>query len=127
MQNLALLVMTAAGLGAGISLFLLAVLALRNPHNPNWVQGEAFSQLACFLLTAGLSSTVAVAVNEFHTAGMSVVVAMAASVAVIFVAIFLFCTLFHFGERLRRADAGRSPFERLGHHDMHDDGKAGVH
>lgn len=127
MQNLALLVMTAVGLGAGISLFLLAVLALRNPHTPNWVQGEAFSQLACFLLTAGLASTVAVAVNEFHTAGMSVVVAIGTTAVVIFVTIFLICTLFQFGERLRRADAGRSPFERLGHRGTIPGGKAGVH
>lgn len=127
MQNLVLHVFTAAGLGAGIALFLLAVLALRNPHNPDWVQGEAFSQLACFLLTAGLAATIAAGVNEFHTAGLSVPAAMAASAVVIGVAIFLICTLFRFGERLRRADAGRSPFERLGHPDLHVGGKAGVH
>jgi hypothetical protein len=46
-------------------------------------------------------------------AGLDAATAAAAVVAVIAASIVLFRKAFRVGERLRRADEGRSPFERL--------------
>jgi hypothetical protein len=58
----------------------------------------------------------------FVAAGLDATAAASAVVAVIAMSIVLFWKAFRVGERLRCADEGRSPFERL-----HDQTRSGQH
>jgi len=99
---------------AGVTCFLGAVLLMRNPHNPAWVMNETFAQAASLLMTFGIASAVAVALNGYLAAGFSVIAAFAATGVLVALTSIAFCALTHFRERLKRADQGRSTLERLG-------------
>ncbi len=110
----------------GVAVFLGAILLMRNPHNPAWVMNEGFSQAVCLLMTCGFATIVAVAVNGFFLIGFSVIQAFAVTGAIIAVTSFIFCSLTHFAERLKRAELGRSTLERIGHNYHHGGNSPGV-
>ncbi len=115
MFSFMMILTTAAGIAGAVALFLLAILALRNPHNPEWMFGESFSQLAALLLTVGIVSALSVAVQEFYSNGMTVTMALIITSVIILVSGVAFYILFGMGERMRRANDGHSTFERVGH------------
>lgn len=126
MLSFMMILTTAAGIAGAVALFLLAILALRNPHNPEWMFGEGFSQLAALLMTVGIVSALATAVQEFYNFGLSVTMALIITSGVMIVSSVVFYVVFRMGERMRRADEGHSTFERIGHSASTPNHKAGA-
>ncbi len=110
----------------GVVGFLGVVLVMRNPHNPAWVLNEAFAQAVCLLMTFGLVSMMAVAVNGFFRAGLGVIESFGVAGGIAIVAGTAFWLLVRFGERIRRADQGRSTLERIGHDFPHSGANVGA-
>lgn len=115
MSSILMMLTITGGITLAVAAFLLAILVLRNPHNPEWVNGEGFSQLTALLMTTGISAASAVTVQAYHAVGMSVAVALCVTSGVVVVAGFVLYGVFGMGERLRRAEAGHSTFEPIGH------------
>ncbi|MEX0693117.1 MAG: hypothetical protein WD075_01605 [Rhodospirillales bacterium] len=126
MMSIITMLTTTIGITLAVAAFLLAVLALRNPHNPSWVFGEAFSQLTALLMTTGISAALAVAVESFYSVGMNVATALCVTAGIAVVTGAILYALFDIGERMRRADAGRSTFERVSRDSAVPNNKAGA-
>lgn len=101
------------GLVAVSGAILLTALVLRNPLGPQILQTDFAAQTAGLVLTAAVLVAAVYAHQELVAAGLDAAAAAAAVVAVIAASVVLFWKAFRVGERLRRADEGRSPFERL--------------
>jgi hypothetical protein len=97
-----------ASLVAVSGAILLTGLMLRNPLGPQRLQTDFAAQAASLILTAALLVVVTVAHQGFVTAGLNPIAAAAAVVGIITVSLVLFWKAFHLGERLNRADSGRS-------------------
>jgi len=102
-----------ASLVAYAAAILLAGLVLRNPKAPTWLRVEFAAQMASLVLVALLMVIVVYAMQGFLSAGLNYPEALFAIVATPIVARYLVWKTFRIGERLKAADAGRSPFERL--------------
>jgi hypothetical protein len=115
MEPLVGIAVIVAGLVATTALLVLGVMVLRHPRLPAWLQTEGAAQAACFLLTTVLAGAVSagigglvhldVPINAYGAAALTVGVMLATA--------YLIGVLGHVGERLRRADAGGSPFAAL--------------
>ena len=98
---------------AVISAMQVAILAFRNPFRSGWLNKAGADTATCVVMTASLSFATAYEIAGLIAAGIHAFVAIGVTVALIFgVAIFNW-RFFRFGERLRRAEAGHSPFEHL--------------
>lgn len=102
-----------AGLALTTALVLLAMVGLRNPHNPAWLRSEEAAHAASFVLVVLISMVFAWAVTGLTEAGLRIAAAMPIALAVIVISGAVLWFAFNVGERLRRADAGRSPFARI--------------
>jgi hypothetical protein len=102
-----------AGLIAVISAMQLALLAFRNPLRSEWLKKAGADTVTCVAMTAGLSFATAYEIAGLIAAGANVFVAIGVTIALIFGVALFNWRVFRFGERLRRADAGHSPFEHL--------------
>lgn len=93
-----------------IGAILLIVLAFRNPFRPKWLRRDSMSVAAALLFSAavcfGLGNMISGSVN----AGIDVATAIALTVAVFIGAAYGLARTIDMGERLRRSDAGESPF-----------------
>lgn len=105
----ALLVCTAI-LIAVIIAVPLTVLAYRNPFRPAWLRTSVADIAGAIGLTLGLSFAVAVEIASLAAMGINAFVALGLIVVVgVGLGIFIW-RLLRCSERLREADAGRSPF-----------------
>jgi len=100
------------GIVAFSAAMLLAMLVLRNPFIPRWLKNEAVAQGVAFVLTAALCVASGNAGNALIAANVHYAIATLLIAAVLVFSIYGFWKLFAVGERLRRADEGRSPFAR---------------
>ena len=91
---------------------LLTGLVMRNPHAPQLLRREFAAQAASLVLTAMLLFFVAYAYQGFIAVGLGPIIAALAVAGVLTVSTLVFWKVLRVGERLRRADSGRSPFER---------------
>jgi hypothetical protein len=101
------------GLVAVSGAILLTGLILRNPLGPQILQTDFAAQSAGLVLTAAVLVLAIYAHQGFVAAGLDATAAAAAVVGVIAASVTLFWKAFRVGERLKRADEGRSPFGRL--------------
>jgi hypothetical protein len=103
-----------AGLVAAVGATLLTLLVLRNPHNPAGMKSEFMAQAASLAPVAMIAGAIAWAMTSMTDAGLHIVNAALITMAVIAASGCLLWFAFGIGERLRRAEAGRSPFEAIG-------------
>ena len=104
-----------AGLVATVAAILGMLLVLRNPHRPRWMQSEFAAQAASLVLVTATAGCVAYAMIVFQGLGHSLTIAAGTTFGVMFAAGYLLWRIFHIGLRLKRADAGHSPFEAIRH------------
>jgi len=102
-----------AALIAVVSGIQLAVLAFRNPLRPHWLRVTGSDNFASMLIATSLAFAVGFEISGLVAAGLNPAMAMGLTVGLVFgVGIFNW-RAFRCGERLRRADAGLSPFAAL--------------
>jgi hypothetical protein len=102
-----------AALVAVISAIQLTVLAFRNPFRRLWLRKSGVANLAAVAISAGFSIAAGSEVAGLVAAGVNAFVAIGVTTALTIVVAAFNWRVFRCGERLRLADAGRSPFEAL--------------
>ena len=95
---------------AVVSAIQLTVLAFRNPLRPAWLKKAGADTLAAVAIAAGLSLAVAFEIAGLVAAGINAFAAVGIAAALCFGVASFNWRRFHCGDRLRRADAGHSPF-----------------
>jgi hypothetical protein len=98
------------GLVAISGAVLLTMFVLRNPLGPNWLRSEFIAQAAALVLTAGACLGIPNAVMGLTDANMHYGVAVILTSAVFAASSYILWRAFNIGERLKRAESGRSPF-----------------
>ena len=126
MSSILMVLAITGGITLAVAAFLLAILVLRNPHNPEWVNSEGFSQFTALLMTTGITAASAATVQAYYSLGMSVAVALCVTSGIVIVSGFVLYGLFGMGERLRRAEAGHSTLEPIGRGPALPSNKAGA-
>ncbi len=86
------------------------VLAFRNPHRHAWLRTTFAESVAVIGIVMGLALTISLLISTLVGSGVNVLVAMGIGIAVPVAVALLNERLFHLRARLRRADAGQSPF-----------------
>ena len=113
MSTLALLLAETAILIAVVSAIQLTVLVFRNPFRPAWLKMSGTDAVAAVAIAAGVSIATAGEIAGLIAAGVNAFAAIGITVALsVGVGVFNW-RVFRCGERLRRADAGQSPFGPL--------------
>jgi hypothetical protein len=92
---------------------LLTALLLRNPLGPKWLRSEGAGMAASLGITTAVVIASAYAVQSFVDAGLHHIEAAIGTVGVLVASLLVSWKIFHVGERLRHADAGRSPFQSI--------------
>jgi hypothetical protein len=110
MNTLLPLLAHTAVLIAVISAVQLTVLAFRNPLRPSWLKRPVADTLAAVAIAAGLSLAAAFEIASLVAAGVNAFAAIGITAALCFGVAYFNWRVFHCGDRLRRADAGHSPF-----------------
>jgi len=87
------------------------VLLFRNPHRSKWLRSDFAQTTAALLLVAVSCLVFAMFMTGLLGAGLDVFAALPIAVAIPVVVVFVSMKLVGFRERLRRADAGLSPFQ----------------
>jgi nucleoside recognition membrane protein YjiH len=90
MSSILMVLAITGGITLAVAAFLLAILVLRNPHNPEWVNSEGFSQFTALLMTTGISAASAATVQAYYSLGMSVAVALCVTSGIVIVSGFVF-------------------------------------
>jgi hypothetical protein len=91
---------------------LLTALVLRNPLGPKWLRNEAAAQAAGLVLTAGVCVAISNAVAELVDANIHYSIAVILTGAFFAASSYMLWRAFNVGGRLKRTEAGRSPFAR---------------
>lgn len=102
-----------AGLVVTPGAVFLALLVLRNPHNPAWMKSELAAQAASVVVVAMIAGMLAWSITSLVDAGLHIANAALITMTTIAASGCLLWFAFGIGERLRRADSGRSPFETI--------------
>lgn len=113
MKTIALVSAEIVAVVATIGLVLLLLLVFRNPLRPAWLKKGGAEAAAATAIVAMLSFSMAFLIAGLARAGVDALVAMAFAIALAGGAWWGLWRLFAIGERLRRADAGQSPFHKL--------------
>ena len=113
MNALTLLLAETAILIAVISAIQLTVLAFRNPLRPAWLKMAGADALAAVAIAAGISIATAGEIAGLIAAGVNAFAAIGITVALCVGVAFFNWRVFRCGDRLRRTDAGHSPFGPL--------------
>lgn len=110
MQTTLSLVFELVFVAATVSIIQLLVLAFRNPHRPQWLRGGFAESVAVLGIVMGLTLSTAMLIAGLVGSGANVFVSLVIAALVPFAVAFVNARLFHLRERLRRAEAGASPF-----------------
>jgi hypothetical protein len=110
MNILGTLVFEIAGVIAAVVFIQLVILAMRNPHRPDWLNGEPVQAMVAVLIVTLGCFTIGLLASGLVAAGMELFVMLAISAALPIAVAFLSARIFGFQQRLDRADAGESPF-----------------
>jgi hypothetical protein len=100
----------AAVIVAIIGAILFTVLAFRNPMRPKWLRGDAIAVAASLAIAAMVCFGIGNMISGGIEAGFDVGTALVLTIVVCIVAGYAMVRGFRIGERLRRSDAGESPF-----------------
>jgi hypothetical protein len=98
-------------IAVGIVQFL--VLVFRNTHRPQWLRSSFVESTAVIAIVMGITLSVAILATGLMGSGLNVFVALVVAMGVPLVVALTIWRIFRIGERLRRADAGGSPFAPL--------------
>ena len=93
-----------------VGAILFTGLAFRNPLRPKWLQRDSMSVAAALGIAAAVCFGAGYMIAGAVAAGFGVATAIGMTVAAFGGAGYAIVRGFHIGERLRRADAGQSPF-----------------
>ena len=113
MNILALLAIEAGAVVATVLLAQLTVLVFRDPDRKAWLRSEAVQTLVVVTLVAGGSFSIGYLVSGLVAAGVDVFTAIAVTAAFPLLVAVASNRIFGFRERLRRAEAGLSPFDAV--------------
>jgi hypothetical protein len=113
MQTIVSLIVELAFVAIVVSAIQLLVLVFRNPHRPQWLRYGGTEAIAVLIIVAGVTLSIATLVSGLVGAGVNVFASLIiAAVTPIAVAIAN-QRIFQVRKRLRRTDAGESPFAPL--------------
>lgn len=93
-----------------VGAILFTGLAFRNPFRSAWLRRDMMSVAAALAISGAVCFGTGYMVSGAIAAGFDVGTALALTLAVFIVAGYAIVRFFDIGERLRRADAGQSPF-----------------
>ena len=96
-----------------VSIIQFLVLVFRNPRRPQWLRHSFVESAAVICIVMGITVAVAILASGLIGAGSNVFVSLVVSALVPLTVAFGNWRLFQVGERLRRAEAGASPFASL--------------
>lgn len=96
-----------------VSAVQLLVLIFRNPQRPRWLRYGGTEAIAVLFIVAGFTLSIATLVSGLVGAGVNVFVSLILAAAVPIAVAIVNQRVFRIGERLRRSDAGASPFGPL--------------
>jgi hypothetical protein len=95
---------------AVVTAIVFCVLGFRNPFRPAWMKRAGIDNLAAMGIAAALAFVIGFEISGLAAAGLPAAYAMAFTIALVIGTAFAVIRLLGVGERLRRADAGESPF-----------------
>lgn len=113
MQTIVSLVFELFFVAATVSIIQLLVLAFRNPHRTQWLRRGFTESVAVLGIVMGLTLSVAMLIAGLVGSGANVFISLVIAALVPFAVAFVNERVFHLRERLRRAEAGASPFAPL--------------
>jgi hypothetical protein len=93
-----------------VGAILFTGLVFRNPFRSKWLQRESMSVAAALGIAAAVCFGAGTMIAGAVAAGFGVAAAIVLTIAAFGGAGYAIVRGFHIGERLRRADAGQSPF-----------------
>lgn len=93
-----------------IGAILFTVLVFRNPNRPRWLRGDAMPVAASLAIAAIVCFGIGNMISGGIEAGFDVGTAFVLTILVCVVTGYAMMRGFRIGERLRRSDAGESPF-----------------
>ena len=93
-----------------VAAILFAGVAYRNPFRPRWMDRDWASTAAALAISSAVCFGAGYMIAGSISAGLGVPTAVGLTVALFLAAGYVIWRLFDVGERLRRADAGQSPF-----------------
>jgi hypothetical protein len=99
-----------AVIAALVGAILSTGLAFRNPLRARWLHRDSAATGAALAISAAVCFGAGFMIAGSTAAGWSVATAIGLTVAVFLGSGFVIWRVFEIGERLRRADAGQSPF-----------------
>jgi hypothetical protein len=91
-------------------------LVFRNPFRPEWLKRGWTDSAAAVAIAAGFSGVIGYGMLGSAELGMGVAAGIILTLAIFAGTVVAVFRLFHFGERLRRAERGQSPFAPLHAH-----------
>jgi drug/metabolite transporter (DMT)-like permease len=93
-----------------VGAILFTGLAFRNPLRARWLQRDSASTGAALAISSAVCFGAGYMIAGSIAAGLGVAMAIGLTVAIFLGSGFAIWRIFEIGERLRRADAGQSPF-----------------
>jgi hypothetical protein len=99
-----------AALVAIVAAILFVGVAYRNPFRPQWMYRDSASTVAALAISSAVCFGAGYMIAGSIAAGFGVATAIGLTVALFLGAGYAIWRLFDIGGRLRRADAGQSPF-----------------
>lgn len=96
-----------------IAVAALLVVVFRNPFGPAWLKRDAPAITVSVLMSAAVAGVTGLTISSFVGAGLNLISAAIVTIALFVLSGLAVGRLFHVRERLRRADADQSPFERM--------------
>jgi len=93
-----------------VAAILFVGVAYRNPFRPRWMYRDSASTAAALAISSAVCFGAGYMIAGSIAAGLGVATAIGLTVVVFLGSGFAIWRVFEIGERLRRADAGQSPF-----------------
>lgn len=109
-MNLLQILPEMAAVVAIVAAILFTGVAYRNPFRPRWMYRDSASTAASLAISSAVCFGAGYMISGSISAGLGVATAIGLTVALFLGAGYVIWRLFDIGERLRRADAGQSPF-----------------
>jgi hypothetical protein len=113
MQTILSLAVEFALVAITVSVIQFLVLVFRNPRRPQWLWSSFIESAAVICIVMGITVAVAILASGLIGAGLNVFASLVVSALVPITVAFGNWRAFQVGERLRRAEAGASPFASL--------------
>ena len=95
---------------AVVAAILFIGVAYRNPFRPQWMYRDSASTAAALAISSAVCFGAGYMIAGSIAAGLGVATAIGLTVALFLGSAYVIWRVFEVGERLRRADAGQSPF-----------------